>query len=86
MSSSKQATNTKSTSSGAPLLSWDSGSECIDTRFATCAATDAHISSLKNHGVYQEAERMFDMGMATLELPLEEKMQYEQGDSGASFG
>lgn len=50
------------------------------------AATELGFWYLKNHGVYQEAERMFDMGMATLELPLEEKMQYEQGDSGASFG
>ena len=29
---------------------------------------------------------MFDMGAETLDLPLEEKMKYEQGDSGYSFG
>lgn len=29
---------------------------------------------------------MFDMGARTLDLPLEEKMKFEQGDDGASFG
>lgn len=29
---------------------------------------------------------MFDVGMETLALPLSEKMKYEQGDTGASFG
>lgn len=29
---------------------------------------------------------MFDTGAVTLDLPLEEKLKYEQGDSGASFG
>lgn len=29
---------------------------------------------------------MFDMGAETMALPLEEKMQFEQGDEGRSFG
>ena len=29
---------------------------------------------------------MFDMGAETMDLPLEEKMKYEQGDEGMSFG
>ena len=42
--------------------------------------------SLKNHGAEEEVDGMFDMGAQTLDLPLEEKMKYEQGDSGYSFG
>lgn len=42
--------------------------------------------SLKNHGVEHEANDMFDMGRETMDLPLEEKMKYEQGDGGSSFG
>lgn len=42
--------------------------------------------SLKNHGVDHEEREMFDMAAETMELPLEEKMKYEQGDSGSSFG
>ena len=29
---------------------------------------------------------MFEMGAETMKLPLEEKMKYEQGDCGMSFG
>ncbi len=29
---------------------------------------------------------MFDMGRETMALPLEEKMRFEQGDEGFSFG
>ena len=41
---------------------------------------------MKNHGVEEEADHMFEMGAETMRLPLEEKMKYEQGDAGASFG
>lgn len=41
---------------------------------------------MKNHGVDREVYDMFDMGTETLDLPLEEKMRYEQGDNGDSFG
>lgn len=44
------------------------------------------LDSLKNHGAEKEVDDMFDMGEETLDLPLEEKMKYEQGDSGYSFG
>ena len=33
-----------------------------------------------------EVDAMFSLGMETLDLPLEEKMKYEQGDGGMSFG
>ena len=46
--------------------------------------TDAY--SLKNHGVEWEVDAMFDLGAETLALPLYEKMKYEQGDNGDSFG
>ncbi|KAG5335519.1 hypothetical protein C0989_001181, partial [Termitomyces sp. Mn162] len=41
---------------------------------------------LKNHGVDEEVDGMFEMGAETMKLPLEEKMRFEQGDSGMSFG
>ncbi|KAI0828140.1 hypothetical protein BC628DRAFT_1364208 [Trametes gibbosa] len=50
------------------------------------AATELGFWYLKNHGVEEEVEAMFDMGRETLALPLEKKMRYEQGDKGFSFG
>lgn len=44
------------------------------------------LYSLKNHGADQEVNGMFDMGAETMKLPLEEKMKFEQGDAGQSFG
>jgi hypothetical protein len=44
------------------------------------------LYSLKNHGVCDEADGMFDMGAETMALPMEEKIQFEQGDDGMSFG
>jgi hypothetical protein len=46
----------------------------------------ARAGSLKNHGVDEAAAWMFEMGAETMALPLEEKMKYEQGDGGMSFG
>jgi len=43
-------------------------------------------SSLKNHGADQEVNDMFDMGAETMALPLEEKLKFDQGDDGRSFG
>ncbi|KAK7695098.1 hypothetical protein QCA50_002288 [Cerrena zonata] len=40
---------------------------------------------LANHGI-DEVDAMFDVYADTLDLPLEEKMRYEQGDSGNSYG
>ncbi|KAN0073676.1 hypothetical protein V8E55_012153 [Tylopilus felleus] len=50
------------------------------------AATSIGFWYLKNHGGDQLVSDMFDMGAKTMALPLEEKLKYEQGDNGASFG
>lgn len=42
--------------------------------------------SLKNHGADAEVREMFNMGAEVMELPLNEKMKFEQGDGGMSFG
>lgn len=42
--------------------------------------------SLKNHGADDLVDRMFDLGSETMALPLSEKMKFEQGDDGMSFG
>ena len=62
-----------------------SGSECwiylpSDVVLTIC------IVSLSNHGVDREVNAMFDVGAETLALPLAEKMKFEQGDNGDSFG
>lgn len=43
-------------------------------------------SSLKNHGTDAEVDAMFEMGSDFMALPIEEKMRFEQGDEGMSFG
>ncbi|KAH9828690.1 Clavaminate synthase-like protein [Rhodofomes roseus] len=50
------------------------------------AATEQGFWYLVNHGVDREVNDMFDMGSETLDLPLQEKMRFEQGDNGNSFG
>lgn len=50
------------------------------------AATKLGFWYLKNHGADAEANAMFDMGAETMRLPMEEKMKFEQGDDGVSFG
>lgn len=42
--------------------------------------------SMKNHGADELVNEMFDMGEETMRLPLDEKMKFEQGDDGMSFG
>lgn len=42
--------------------------------------------SLRDHGVDEEVSGMFEMGRETIALPLEEKLRFEQGDQGVSFG
>lgn len=50
-------------------------------------AWDVHcLCSLKNHGADDDVDRMFEMGVETMKLPLDEKLKYEQGDEGVSFG
>jgi len=41
---------------------------------------------LKNHGVEEDVDNMFEAGEKVMSMPMEEKMKYEQGDSGCSFG
>ncbi|KAJ7491422.1 hypothetical protein B0H11DRAFT_2009023 [Mycena galericulata] len=50
------------------------------------AATKLGFWYLKNHGVDEDAKGMFDMAAETMALPMDEKMKYEQGDDGMSFG
>lgn len=40
--------------------------------------------SLKNHDI--DIRPMWELGDVTMALPLEEKMTYEQGNSGYSYG
>ena len=47
---------------------------------------DRLLISLKNHGVDEEVRGMFDTGAETMDLPFQEKMRFEQGDDGFSFG
>jgi hypothetical protein len=41
---------------------------------------------LKNHGADDFVDGMFELGAETMALPMEEKMKFEQGDDGVSFG
>ncbi|KAI0696905.1 hypothetical protein BC835DRAFT_1271188 [Cytidiella melzeri] len=50
------------------------------------AATKLGFWYLKNHGADEEANAMFEMGAETMNLPMPEKMRYEQGNDGESFG
>ncbi|TBU40924.1 Clavaminate synthase-like protein [Dichomitus squalens] len=50
------------------------------------AATELGFWYLKNHGMDEDVEAMFDMGREAMVLPLDEKMKYELGDEGGSFG
>ncbi|KAL5531719.1 hypothetical protein ACEPAG_4596 [Sanghuangporus baumii] len=50
------------------------------------SATNVGFWYLKNHGTDREVKEMFEMGAETMRLPLDEKMQFERGDSGESFG
>ncbi|KAF9068726.1 Clavaminate synthase-like protein [Rhodocollybia butyracea] len=45
------------------------------------AATVLGFWYLKNHGADEDVEKMFDMGAETMDLPMEEKMKYERGNS-----
>ncbi|EGN93565.1 hypothetical protein SERLA73DRAFT_189266 [Serpula lacrymans var. lacrymans S7.3] len=56
----------------------------IDTLWE--AATTLGFWYLKNHGADQVVSDMFDMGAETMDLPLEEKLKFEQGDDGQSSG
>ncbi|EPS98874.1 hypothetical protein FOMPIDRAFT_1024447 [Fomitopsis schrenkii] len=50
------------------------------------AATTLGFWYMKNHGADELVNEMFDMGEETMSLPFEEKIKFEQGDDGMSFG
>ncbi|GAA5852360.1 hypothetical protein JCM9279_001174 [Rhodotorula babjevae] len=56
----------------------------IDQLYQACTALGFFY--LKHHGVEDLTEPMFAMGKATFELPDDELMPFEQGDSGMSAG
>ncbi|KAI5116024.1 hypothetical protein M0805_002261 [Coniferiporia weirii] len=50
------------------------------------AATELGFWYMKNHGADKEVDGMFEMGAETMDLPMTEKLRFEQGDGGQSFG
>jgi len=50
------------------------------------ASTEIGFWYMKNHGVEKEVDLMYQMGAETINLPLDEKLKFDQGDSGMSFG
>ncbi|KAF9482462.1 Clavaminate synthase-like protein [Pholiota conissans] len=50
------------------------------------AATKLGFWYLKNHGTDDLVNAMFELGTEVMALPLEERMKFEQGDEGMSFG
>lgn len=78
--------STKSIHFGKPQLHGGSGSEYSCTHRNLDSQYFSIPPSLKNHGVDELFEPMFDMGRETMSLPFEEKMKYWQGNQGASFG
>ncbi|EJF59541.1 Clavaminate synthase-like protein [Dichomitus squalens LYAD-421 SS1] len=49
-------------------------------------ATELGFWYLKNHGIDDEIDAMFDLGAQTLALPLDKKMPYHYQEDGSSFG
>ncbi|KAM0792596.1 hypothetical protein ACM66B_005257 [Microbotryomycetes sp. NB124-2] len=56
--------------------------DAINTLFKACS--ELGFFYLKNHGV--DPEPVFNVGEDTFDLPMEELMKFEQGDSGMSAG
>ncbi|KDQ24054.1 hypothetical protein PLEOSDRAFT_1059225 [Pleurotus ostreatus PC15] len=50
------------------------------------AATEKGFWYMKNHGVEDLLDPMFEMGQETMDLSIQAKMEYWQGNSGGSFG
>ncbi|KAI0734019.1 Clavaminate synthase-like protein [Fomitopsis betulina] len=50
------------------------------------AATQLGFWYLRNHGAEPEVEALFDLGKKFMDLPLHQKMAYEEGDDGMQFG
>ncbi|KAJ3497907.1 hypothetical protein NLJ89_g10288 [Agrocybe chaxingu] len=60
--------------------------DTVETGRLWDAATKLGFWYLKNHGADELVAGMFDLGAETIALPLEERMKFEQGDEGQSFG
>ena len=59
----------------------------ISYRGYSFSATNCHHRySLKNHGLGDEVDAMFDLGAKTFALPPEEKMPYHYQEDSSSFG
>ncbi|KAL5513232.1 hypothetical protein ACEPAH_3630 [Sanghuangporus vaninii] len=73
-----------------PLLAIDyeliSSGDSLEIEKLWKAATNLGFWYLKNYGADREVKELFEMGAETMRLPLDEKMQFEQGDNGQSFG
>lgn len=78
-----QAMWLKSINFGARQQSSDFGSRSVPYLSLRILTIDR---SLKNHGADDLAEGMFQMAAETMLLPMEEKLLFEQGDAGNSFG
>ncbi|PPQ92475.1 hypothetical protein CVT25_010420 [Psilocybe cyanescens] len=50
------------------------------------AGTKLGFWYLKNHGADELVDGMFSLGAEVMALPMEEKLRFEQGDDGMSFG
>lgn len=86
MSLSRLMTRMRSRGCGRPRRSSASGSTHLAMIFLFSMHIDRLLISLKNHGVDEEVRGMFDTGAETMDLPFQEKMRFEQGDDGFSFG
>ena len=86
ISCSRNGTRRRSTNSGRPRPSLASGSKCALLPVSESKRIRLRFRSLKNHGVDEDVNKMFEMGAETMRLPLDEKMKYEQGDAGMSSG
>ena len=75
----------RSAGSGMLLLSSVFGSKLCT--FDSRRLTNNRVArSLKNHGAEAEVEALFSLGKQFMDLPLDEKMVYEEGDDGMQFG
>lgn len=68
--------------------SWNKIRLLVVSRFIVCSSNAFTPSndSLKNHGADELVDEMFSLGAEVMALPMEEKLKYEQGDDGMSFG
>lgn len=74
----------KSKSYGKPEQNWVFGSKLLHCFMVKGA--QLRCGSLKNHGADELVDGMFSLGAEVMALPMEEKLRFEQGDDGMSFG